>query len=67
MNMIEAIQAECDRVRKIIKIYDDLPDGVGVFGSSWMKELIKRSEKAIATGDVVQCVACLTELREVQA
>lgn len=67
MNMIEAIQAECDRVRKIIKIYDDLPGGVGAFGSTWMNELIKQSEKAIAHADAVECVACLKALREVEA
>lgn len=67
MNVIEAIQAECDRVRKIIKIYDDLPQGAGLFGASWMSELIHRSEKAIASGDVVECVVCLKQLREVEA
>lgn len=64
-NMVEAIQRECERVRGIIKIYDELEGGVGVFRASWMRELIKRSEKAIAKLDAVECVVCLTKLREV--
>jgi hypothetical protein len=65
-NMVEAIQAECNRVREVIRIYDELPNNVGIFGATWMRELVKRSEKAIAELDVVECVACLKELREVE-
>lgn len=66
-NMIEAIQAECNRVRELIKLYEDLDDGVGIFAATWMRDLLRRSEKAIADADAVACVACLTELREVKA
>jgi hypothetical protein len=65
-NMVEAIQAECNRVREVIRIYDELPNNVGIFGATWMRELVKRSEKAIAELDVVECVACLKELRDVE-
>jgi hypothetical protein len=65
-SLIEAIQAECNRVRDVIRLYDELPNNVGIFGSTWMRDLVKRSEKAIADNDVVDCVACLKELREVE-
>jgi hypothetical protein len=65
-NMVEAIQRECNRVRGVVKLYEELPGGVGRFGAAWMKELIGRSERAIASLDVVECVACLKELREVE-
>lgn len=66
LNLIETIQAECNRVREVIRHYDELPGGVGVFGATWMRELVRRSEKAIGDFDVVECVACLKELREVK-
>jgi hypothetical protein len=65
-NLVEAIQRECNRVREIIGNYKVLPNGVGAFGATWMAELVKRSEKAIAEADVVACVSCLEELREVK-
>ncbi len=65
-NLIEAIQLECNRVREIIGHYKALPNGVGAFGAAWMGDLVKRSEKAIAHADVVACVSCLKELREVE-
>lgn len=67
MNMIEAIRKECERVRGIIKLYEELPGNVGIFGATWMKELVKRSEAAIAHADAVECLVCLKELREVNA
>jgi hypothetical protein len=66
VNMVEAIQVECNRVREIIRCYEDLPHGVGTFGAIAMRELIKRSEKAISEMDAVECVRCLRELREVE-
>lgn len=65
--MIEAIQQECNRVREIIKIYEALPGGAGIFGATWMKDLVKRSEAAIAEADAAACVGCLKELREVES
>lgn len=66
-NMIEAMQRECNRVREIIRIYEGLDAGVGVFGATWMKELITRSERAIANLDAVECVVCLKQLREINS
>jgi hypothetical protein len=66
VNAVEAIQAECNRVREVIAAYDALEAGVGIFGATWMRDLVSRSEKAIADQDAVACVACLKELREVK-
>lgn len=66
VNVVEAIQRECDRVREIIALYKTLPNGVGEFGATWMKELVRRSERAIADQDAVECVVCLKRLREVE-
>jgi hypothetical protein len=37
MNLIEALHSEMDRVREIIKEYDDLPNNAGAFASGMMK------------------------------
>ena len=65
-NLVEAIQRECNRVREIVAQYRSLPNGLGEFGATWMSDLVRRSEKAIADQDVVACVTCLKELREVE-
>jgi hypothetical protein len=65
-NAVDAIQRECNRVREIIAQYKALPNGVGTFGATWMQDLVRRSEKAIAEQDAVACVVCLKELREVE-
>ncbi len=66
-NVVEAIQAECNRVREIVKLYDELPNGVGRLGSTWMRQLIEQGERAIADQDAVACVRCLVQLRGVTA
>lgn len=65
-NLVEAIQRECNRVREIIALYKSLPNGAGEFGAAWMRQLVTRSEKAIAEQDAVGCVTCLKQLREVK-
>lgn len=62
INMIEAIQAECNRLReKVIPEYDKIPEGI--FAATMMRHSIKLAEAAIASGDVVECVAALQDLR----
>jgi len=65
-NMIEAIQAECNRVRERIAQHEVLPGGVGVFGVFWMKVIVRRAEQAIADSDAVECVGVLQQLRDVK-
>lgn len=61
-NLVEAIQEQCNRLREsVLPEYDKIP--TGVFAATLMRESIKRAEKAIASGDAVECIAALKELR----
>ena len=64
MNVIEAIQAKCEELRtEYIPAYESI--GVpGTFAVIMMRESIKKAEQAIATGDTIQMIASLQELRD---
>lgn len=63
MNLIEGIQKECNRVRKIIPHYDDLGP-VGLFGATMLRAAVKEGEEAIASGDVVRMVSAIRALQD---
>lgn len=61
-NLIEGLQLEINRVRKIIAVYEDIP--TGQFAVSIMKSEIEVSENAIATGNTIAMIRELKSLRE---
>lgn len=61
-NVIEAVQRECNRVRELVKDYDEL-GSVGVFGATMLRQDIQEGEAAIASGDVVRILAALKSLQ----
>lgn len=63
MNVIEAIQQECERVRKAVPNYEALGP-VGAFGAAMLKTSIKEGEAAIASGDVTRMLPALQSLRD---
>ena len=69
MNLIEGIQAECNRIRDIsIPAYSDpILKGAGAFAVAMMKADIAMGEQAIASGDVVLMVKVLARLKETGA
>lgn len=64
-NLIEGIQAECNRVREVIKEYESLPQGAGMIGAALMKHDIQLAEKAIAMGDVLDLLKIYATLKEI--
>jgi hypothetical protein len=65
MNLIEGIQAECNRIRdESIPAYSDpMLRGAGAFAIAMMKADITMGEQAIASGDVVLMVKVLERLK----
>jgi len=62
MNLVEGIQAECNRLRdRVLPEYDKIPEGI--FAATMMRQAIKRGEAAIASGDVVECLAAYNDLK----
>ncbi len=61
-NLIEALQKEITRSKKLIVEYEKLP--TGGFGAAMIKVSVMEAEAAIASMDAVQIVRCLKSLRE---
>lgn len=64
-NIIEGIQRQCDRVREILPLYDEIP--TGVFAATMMRNSIKAAEAAIASGDVLAMLAAYKDLEGYEA
>lgn len=61
-NIIEGIHAECNRLRdSVLPEYDKIPEGI--FAATMMRDAIKRAEKAIASGDAIECIESYKELQ----
>jgi hypothetical protein len=54
-NIIQGIQDQCNRVRRLIEIYET--DPMGFIAIALMEQDIKTAENAIASGDTVAMVA----------
>lgn len=63
VNLIEGIQAECNRLREMLPAYKELGP-IGAFGHAVLSIAITEGEAAIASGDVVRMARSLAELKE---
>lgn len=61
MNLIEGLQTEMNRVREIIKVYEEIP--AGNFAATMMKQSIREAEKQICTGDTIGMMRVLKDLQ----
>ena len=60
----EALPKECERVRKLILMYNDpLLNGAGKFASMMMEQSLKNADKAIMSGDIVEMLKCYEDLK----
>jgi len=57
-------QEKMERVREIIKEYEDLPNNAGAFASGMMKFSIKNAENSMAIGDTIGTMKALNDLKE---
>jgi len=64
MNLIEGLQKEMNRVREMITEYRSLPKNAGMLSSILMEAIIKDAENAIASGDTIQMIKSLEELKK---
>jgi hypothetical protein len=61
-NLIEGIQAECNRVRELLPRYEAIGPA-GRFGLLMLKAGIAEGEAAIASGDVIRMLGALKALQ----
>ena len=66
MNLIEGIQAECNRLRDVVipQYQDPALKGAGEIAIALMRIDIEEGEASIASGDVVRMLSALTMLKE---
>jgi len=63
-NLIEAIQERCNYIRtEILPAYEEIGPA-GFIGKTLLKADITRAESVIASGDTIEMIAVLKELRE---
>ena len=66
MNLVEGLLQECNRVRGLIPLYEEIGPA-GQFGVLMLKTAIVGAERALASGDVIAMVQALEELRDCKA
>lgn len=64
-NLMDALFSEINRVREIIKEYEDPSmKGAGHFAALFMKQEIDEAERAIKEGDTIQMMVSYNKLKE---
>lgn len=64
-NLMDGLFSEMDRVRDIIKEYEDpILNGAGRFAAAFMKQDIIIAERAIKENDVVKMLQAYSKLKE---
>ena len=64
MNLIEGLQKELDRNKKLLKIYEAIPQGI--FGATMIKQTIKKAETSMANNDTVAMLKHYQKLRKIE-
>jgi hypothetical protein len=62
--IFQELEAEMKRANKIIADCETAP-GIS-FVAIWLRALVRRGQQAIDDHDVVACIACLKQIREVK-
>ncbi len=60
-NLMQSLLDEMNRVREVIKAYEDTPNGE--FAATQMRNDIKRAEKAAGIGDVNEMIEMYQRLK----
>jgi vacuolar-type H+-ATPase subunit E/Vma4 len=64
-NLIEGLIEQMNRVRELIKLYEQTPNGSTA--AAMMKQSIQKAEQAMSKGDTIQMMVCYTDLEGYKA
>lgn len=59
----EEFPREQARVRELITIYRELPDGVGVMAATLMEQTLQRADQAQASGNIIEILRSFEEMK----
>ncbi len=62
-SLAEAILGEQERNRELLSQYEFIGPA-GMFGAAMIRDLLKRTERAVMSGDVAAMIRCYQELQE---
>ncbi len=65
-NLMDGIFIQMNRVREIIPLYEQLPNGVGAFGLAVIRQALARAEASIKNNDVVEMLVAYQELKQIE-
>lgn len=65
-NLIEGLMKEIERCEELKKMYDELPNGIGNFGSMSINFALSKAREAIKEGDVVKELYAYEELKTIE-
>ena len=63
-NLMQGLCQEIDRIKEIVKIYEDQPDYAGMVAAYFMKADIKQAESARNMGDTIEMKRAYQNLKE---
>lgn len=63
LTLIDVLKSEIDKVNKLIKRYDEVPDNLCAFRSCLLKSYIEETEEAIKKDDILQMLQCYLNLK----
>lgn len=64
MNLIEGLQKEAERRREMIKEYEALPNGAGMFRATMLRRDIEKIDETIASGDTIKMIGTLKQMQD---
>jgi len=62
-NLMEGLLSEMNRVRGIIKIYEDIEGGAGRLAATLMGMSVRGAEQSISSGDVIKMLQAYEDLK----
>ena len=63
-NLMDGLFSEMNRVREIVKEYDELPKNAGALASGFMRLDIQNAENSIKENDVIKMLQCYSKLKD---
>lgn len=65
-NLMQGLLEQRDRVKDLLKTYEQLPNNAGAFGAIILRDYLSKADNAITTGDVIEMIKCYENLKNAE-